>query len=882
VSKTKLGWLALGAALLAVGAVFLYKRYALPQYVGASNVLIATENALATPETLFLGSVDLEYIKTFSTKLQGRPALPDLATAESAPGSVLDTLGRLVQAHSGALSYFSAAVYLTKDGAFSTALVAGGDIRVEEIIKALQDNPQAKPAPNLANAWIVQVEDPDNCRLSKEWTVVFSKNRIVAVDGRETGLIERLQSDTPAARNLDRWREFRKDRFAAAALFPPEALPQGLGPLVQGPAETIKLGLNEFDGAYLGASARAFPPSGKIALWLSARSPAVAAEKARAWQAALVSSRKDWEKIIPTFAVLHDRATIGTRDNLLLADISLDKSLADQLRNLPGELIALFFSGFNFKLQPKASDPAAKTPTERIDKQARQFIAEVSAAQLKPFDPETSFAEPADVVAGPFGIQLAGIRLTESEPRTLELEVRAAGTHLPNSGDNAEHMLAFSIASVRDKDGKELLQSASCGPDRNALPAHPVQQLGTEVLAATKKVHLIASARPADVASIQGAVRLNLPTRVETIALTPAKAGDRIEPDGLRIELTQVEPSAISYRVSGDTDRLLLLRAKNAKGEVLAQVSSFKMDGVWGSGKSVTQAFAGVPASVEFVVARAVEQKNYAFELKGARPQSQNARAMDKAPTFGPYPKIELGRDLRQSITVKRFQPPMASAKAGPAIVDLEWANAFKSLRLGLALYLPPLKNLEGALSAAEVEIQGLTLVDGTVRRPRIGELHWRTLVPMNRAGNELFSGRAAFDTGIESPADSLRSIAGRVSLHLPLVLQKTSAAVEVGAQTDTSCGSIELTEITRGGLTLAGAGDPACLFAVRALNAEGKDLRVSNGAIEWTAKDWRDRFTVSGIPSSLELVTLKKSETLNFPFVLQRSGGGNTAGASH
>ena len=62
--KGKLGILALGISIIAVlTAIVIYVRYSLPEYKSEGAALTATENALATPEMLFLTSIDLDFLR---------------------------------------------------------------------------------------------------------------------------------------------------------------------------------------------------------------------------------------------------------------------------------------------------------------------------------------------------------------------------------------------------------------------------------------------------------------------------------------------------------------------------------------------------------------------------------------------------------------------------------------------------------------------------------------------------------------------------------------------------------------------------------------------------------------------------------------------------
>lgn len=876
-SKLKLVLVTFVLSVIIVGiAVVIYKRYSLPVYKNASAALIATENALATPDTLVLASIDVDFLRKLESKLYGTAGLPDLKPDSTQNNSVYSVLQRAAMLQPDSIAYVSAAVYATKDKPASVALVAGGNIQTEAVINILKSSAQAQAHAQIENAWTVQVQDIDTCQMSKRMTVIVSRDRIIALDNDDLTLIKRLQSTAPAARDLSRWQDFRKSRFFAVAAFLPNELPQqGMDPFIGMAAQQAKQKLTDFEQIYLGAGSQAFPPGGSLALWMSARNPAIAADKAALWQAELAASRKDWEISIPTLAALHDRATIKARDNLLQAEVKLDKKLAEELGKLPAEVLGLIFSGFG--MSAKTPQVASATPAEVLDKNPLKFTNQINLEQIPPYDPKATFAEPADISVGPLGLQLVGVRLTDANPRLLELEMKAMGTNLPNAGDNAESAMALSVSSVRDRDGKELLRAEPCGRERNALAAHPSFYSGSGILSASKKIRLQETARHADVASIQGSVKLSIPTRIENVAMINPKIGDHLEREGLRIEITKVETGAVSYRVSGKLERLLHLRAKNAKGENLSWGGAFSMGNPVSAGKSTTVEYKGKISSLEFVLAQTIEQKDFPFELKNIHPQAKDGWLLDKPLVYEAQKKADIKRDFAQQVvTPKRYQQPVFNTRVGPAMVDLGRVSTFRDMQLSFVLYMPLLKNLNGSLSAAELDIQKLTLADGSIHQPADGQAAWHVPVALSRNNiDDYLTGLAEVETGISGKGDKLNSISGMLWLNVPLAFDKaTFPLTAVGAQLATSCGSMLITEISRKGVTLEGSGDPACLFAVRALNEEGKDMRTSNSSIKRLPQSWVLKISLYGLPNSLELIMAKKSERLAYPFSLTVSEG--------
>ena len=174
-------------------------------------------------------------------------------------------------------------------------------------------------------------------------------------------------------------------------------------------------------------------------------------------------------------------------------------------------------------------------------------------------------------------------------------------------------------------------------------------------------------------------------------------------------------------------------------------------------------------------------------------------------------------------------------------------------------------------MSAAEIEIQKLSFADGSSHQAADGQTSWRVPVAISQNNQDAYvSGRTELDTAYADKKSKLTSVAGQLWLNLPLALENiTLPLTDVGAQSVTTCGPILLTEIARGSVTLEGTGDPACLFAIRALNVEGNDMRISNTKIKRTQQKWQINLSLNGLPNTLEFYMLKKSERLKYPFTL-------------
>jgi hypothetical protein len=343
------------------------------------------------------------------------------------------------------------------------------------------------------------------------------------------------------------------------------------------------------------------------------------------------------------------------------------------------------------------------------------------------------------------------------------------------------------------------------------------------------------------------------------------------------VEVMRAGANQISYRVSGDTSKLLLVRGKNVKGEPLSNGgrSSTKFPG---GPITANEIFQGSAAEVEFLVARTVSEGTFSFALEKGFPHVASLNMRTEPISFSRYSKNEFKRDLAKPVSVNRFMKPKSTATAGPVVVDLDQMVAFFNLGMNLSVFLPSMRNMEQTLTAVELEIDSMQLADGNVKRPEKGK-PWRTFVPMSRSGRDAYlKGRAQIEIAVKGvqPAN-VRSVSGHITLRAAET-PKLSAidATLLGKATPTPCGLVMVTEISRSRMRLEGKGSQECVYGTRAL-AGGQDLPVYNTVLRQTEAGWELDLGMNGLPDRVELVTASKKHTSRYPFTLKMEVASST-----
>ncbi len=172
------------------------------------------------------------------------------------------------------------------------------------------------------------------------------------------------------------------------------------------------------------------------------------------------------------------------------------------------------------------------------------------------------------------------------------------------------------------------------------------------VVQGKKAVRLAPGAGVKDIAAITGYIDLRLPTRIETRRVEAPFEGQLVELPGLRIKLTESEPGAVKYEISGSSDRVLAVRGLNAAGQYLRSAGSYASNRMLGAGKTVSKSFAGTPAAVEFVIAAEEAVQRYPFEIAPVAP------AFDQWDHPKPFSRVHRGPADRSARAGRRAAPP--------------------------------------------------------------------------------------------------------------------------------------------------------------------------------------------------------------------------------
>jgi hypothetical protein len=817
----------------------------------AADAIARAERALAAPGMIALARIDVPALSEMLAKTDDTEAARPL----DFDGELLAPLGLRGVALAAHASTALLAVSSAEELRVSAVLFGAFDPAALE--RAIQTaNPQARAVDESGGRTLYLARlDPESCA-ETAWGIALRPERVVIRNERSLApLLAELGDPDPPRSG---WRAHLERRQPLATLtFTPAA------PLAQASAHPLarallRGGQRAFPGvesALLGIDRKALRGGLQVEMELSARDAAAAAALASAWEQARAEAA-DWKDIAPALAAWLEALRVTTDGARVRASAERDAEAVRELRELPATVVLAASRDLGDAAQGGATDQVEPWPTV--------FLESFRLGKLPVYGAVRATSEPADAVAGPFGVRLErAARGAADAP--LELTLRAYGPLIPNLP--ADHAPRFSVERVLDKDGKALLREERCGRDRNTLASRLRRESVFERTEAEKKLRLHAGARLADVDRIEGHIELDLPERIQTVRAREPHAGQRLEVAGGNVEITSVTATSFSYRVLGEP-RLVHIRGLNADRAALAAVEAWESDLPFGEGRLGARRFAGALASLEAIFALDVRHASYPFALASGRPGTDGASLDVESSEFIHYSveqyTKEFGTFRGYAWPVDRT--PLGSASAGPFTVGVTSLASGATLVPQLTVLAPPVPNLTYNATALELALSEVAFLEGRPLRPAGA----RALLQVHhRYGRSYLEGVASFDTGAPR-SGPLQHVSGELSLKLPHEVESASfAELEPGSTLVRGDVSFALAELSRDSFTLRMSGPLDRFFSAQAFGEDGKELSVEPVAIPLAdGSGSRElRFRVQGQPRRVAIQLVRGYTTQRYAF---------------
>lgn len=444
-------------------------------------------------------------------------------------------------------------------------------------------------------------------------------------------LLKRFTGNVRAGVSLEKWRQFRKNKAAAGAFMSPKEAKTGETDL----PSSLLLGaisnqpINEF---YAGAKVSLLPSPG-FAFLVDAHAnkaawPLEVKTKYNAWLSETVTDLKD----MPTLATLLQSLKVQADGNILRLSTVADKRTLDNIEKVPGEFLKMAFLGA-FGVSDKDGPVSAEQVVKNSE--IEKYAARFDLSSVQPFDEKNVFYK-SDYVSGPFSIRVKKIGLLATDDSVIELDINVEGKGFENLSGKLVHksddssMASLSITSVEDKDGNNLLREELCGKKRN-LVIEPLTTMRDKEfvnnewvsksikVSGEKSIRLKQLVLLSQVANIRGKVAVRAATQTSVKILKYPFTKKIVETGKVRMYFKRGNLNTVKYDLSGDVNRILAIRAKNDKGEYLADdgSSASNYEGI----KIVSKRFKGKISSIEVVVAEQIKSEEYPFVISQISPR---------------------------------------------------------------------------------------------------------------------------------------------------------------------------------------------------------------------------------------------------------------------
>ena len=629
-------------AIAAGGAYYIYIKVLTPANLPAK--VMNAEEAIATAGTIAIASVDMTYVrqmeKIFSSVEDPSPLPVPKSTKSKKEKTFLEKLNKQGVHLISETDYALASVNVSqKKAAYNFVLF--GRFSGKKLIQAIRQDYLVEESAGgylLITQNVEQVEVIDPCaapvkKIAPKQQALHVQNDRIILSSPELMpvLLKRLASNARAGVSLTKWRQFRKGKAAAGAVMTPKETKKGATDL----PSALLLGAisnQPLDEIYAGAVVSLLPTPGFTFL-IDAHSnkagwPLEVKTKYDAWLSETISELKD----MPTLASLFQSLNVQAEGNVLHFSTIADKTTLDNLEKIPDEFLKLAFAGAfgdGEKAVPASEEQIVEN--SKVEKYAPLF----DFSSVQAFDEKGVFYKP-DVVVGPFGVRLKKIGLFATDDSIIELKVNVEGKGFENLSGELMHKsdesptTSLLITRVEDKEGNNLLREEQCGKTRNLvaeamMTTRDIEFVNEQWLPKSIKIHGDKSVRLkqkvvlSKVAKIKGKIIVRAATRTKVLTLQVPFAKKTIKTGKVRMYLRKSNVSTVKYDLSGDISRILAVRAKNAKGQYLADANS-SATGYEGI-KTVSKRFKGKVASIEVVVAEQMKSEEYPFEINQVSPR---------------------------------------------------------------------------------------------------------------------------------------------------------------------------------------------------------------------------------------------------------------------
>ena len=749
--------------------------------------------------------------------------------------------------------------------------------------------------PDFVRMQIAEI-DATTCEKGNFKELSIEADRILITSTGHLDELRRLLAKTPGSvTDLSNWEGYRSDKLASIALFKPEQGTQLTSGLTAMMARGVAKKNKALNSLFAGIGMQLLPPAGLLDVSLNSPDQTWL-QQTREELEQQIADMKDKSQGLANLLTLLNKISVHQGANQLSVNLQLDSELKKSIANSMQEWSDKFFSIESSSQQ----DTAAAVITEKIDDQPLQFKPSYNKSGLSAFNKQLDqFFEPA-WSSGPFAVAIEELLLENDQ---VVLQLRGKGQNIDNVGSQQAKL---KLLAVHDHKGANLLAQSACGQATIAEESYfssfgglrtafidnkPVKYNELEV---RKKVRLKPGVHFSEVKSLQAKIELDLPTRTRTEQFAKAETEKHktLMAYGSRLFFKPSASNTLDYTVSGDEQRILMVRALNKDKRYLSRSSSSSMGSLWGSGRSVSQSYHGEVAFVEVVYAEQMEKMSYPVAISKFPPYySEDEWRYDAEPVkisnlkaWNAQYQDVAALDMTQENNWLGEQ--QAVWHDGPFNLALYALKSNKHWGTSGQIYIktPVIDELRHNLSALEFYIRYPQVAENG----EVGKSYYYQLKAKGYYMNGEFiadkakpymEGQLSFNlpavASAQQEEETINTINGDIIVHLPLSKHSSSFTdMSIGAQWEDEGVIAKIVRLANNVLEFEVSGSRSRLLQITLFDAD--EQRISTSDVQQgfgsVANQQKDKIVVNyhGVPVKAQMTVSEGQQTRRYPFQLQ------------
>jgi len=854
----------LAGMTLAIAAVIVAAWYTAPIWKNnpASDEQVAASRALATEDLIALGHLDIERTTELHARLFGTPDPDALLAGED---NVWDSLVAAGIDPGAFADDVIVALYAGANGP-SWAIAIPGRPDADAVRRWIDSRYSIDDYDEATDTFYFSWLDERTCEAVPTKAARVGQERVLIADAaRIDSIWTRLESSVTAEVDIVEWLGMTERQVLTIGVFTPAMIGRAADGMAGMMLAAAGQAAEPADALYFGVAPTMMPPGVIISGSISSNDQPFLEQTHASASTWLDAAKTNVATINPDLVGLYDRMSFSLDNRTFSAGVQLDTDLDNELQRL---FSALFRDVF--QAGPMQASAGALPVDEKIDENPRRF-ADTSADQLQSYASfGDGFIEP-QWQQGPFALAVSKLELNDDG--NLQVSLRGEGRGLVNLGDRSK-LVRMQVTDVTDGAGQSLLAKRECGPVKNrgwadaGFVSEGSHFAGSDLIrfptiALEKELSLREGVAAATVSAIRGEIEYQLPVTVRSVVVDVPLEGKVVEGNDVRVRFQAGSERTISYQASGDTRRLLSVRALNAKRQPLTNGGSTWGENWLAGGEHASVDVNGVLAAVEVVLAEELEQLSYSFELPDAFPANRVDKARKRPPVEAATPdKLSAALNLAAPEVTFPYSEPIATVVAGPGLlaVDRLQASSFMGLVAQLDLYVSNEMPLAGQLNGSSIVFDKAELADGR-------EIDLKLSSPVSLAYDGAYWLNGEFTTDPEKPwlkgratlqmadyvGDTPETIDGRIVFRAARETNTSSMFVVPGSRFSDHGINATIAEWRQNGLSLDISNGAERILSIEAFDGAGqlvgRAARIDGSGPESTA-----RVELDGRPETLRI----------------------------